>query len=277
MKWVSRLTILLLMAAVCIYGIAAFWEYKNYDGTMPVLTFESDVLEIPCSYSDEQLLMGVTAYDEKDGDITGEIIPGNFTRFIEPGVSRLTYFVFDSDENMAAKERKVRFTDYYSPRFHLTQPLCFTEDVTDIYLIRDYFTAEDMLDGDLTQWITYEESNADTYNPGSYTITMSVRNSYGDIVTRAFPIHIFEKNSQTLNIALTEAIVYLPAGGICNPSDYVSGISDNAGNQYDLSIMQINSMVNTAVPGMYEICYIADTGTGLHGEMWLTVIVEEAR
>ena len=277
MKWIKRLTVLMLVMAIGIFAVAMVQEYKNNDETMPEIVLSSDTLEIPCAYSEEMLKEGVTASDAKDGDLTGQVIIGNFTRFIEHGTSSLSYFVFDEDEHMATAERKVHFTDYYSPRFHLGSPLVFLPSETSITAIREMFTAEDPLDGDLTQWISYEGSNAILNTPGSYTISMEVRNSFGDTVTYDFPIHVLEENGKGIQFSFTEPVVYIPSGSAIDALSYVTGITDSFGNPVDMSLIRTTSYVDTAIPGIYEICYEADNGAGLYGQSWLTVIVEEAR
>lgn len=277
MKWIKRLTVGFLVLAMVVFGVATIQAYRNNDETIPEIVVSSDTLEIPCAYSEEQLLDGVSASDGKDGDLTSEVIVGNFTRFIDPGVSNLSYFVFDDDAHMATVERRVHFTDYYSPRFHLSGPLSFLPSETNITNIREMFTAEDPLSGDLTQWISYTGSDVMLNTPGSYSISMEVRNSYGDTVAYDFPIHVLEENGKGVVISLTEPVVYIPCGTAIDAMSYISGVSDSAGNPLDPSIVRATSYVDTASPGMYEICYEADSGTGLYGQVWLIVIMEEAR
>ena len=90
--------------------------------------------------------------------MTSQILVGDFSRFIEPGICDLTYVVFDSADHMATLTRRVTFTDYHSPRFALEQPLCFEAGSTNNTEVRAMFTVEDLLDGDLTDWITYVET-----------------------------------------------------------------------------------------------------------------------
>lgn len=277
MKWIKRLTVGFLVLAIVIFSVATIQDYRNNDETVPEIVLSSDTLDIPCAYSEEQLLEGVSASDGKDGDLSGEVIVGNFTRFIDPGVSNLSYFVFDEDAHMATAERRIHFTDYYSPRFHLNGSLSFLPSETNITNIREMFTAEDPLSGDLTQWITYTGSDVMLNTPGSYSISMEVRNSYGDTAAYDFPIHVLEENGKGVVISLTEPIVYVSAGSTIDAMAYVNGVSDASGNPLDASIVRSTSYVDTATPGMYEICYEADTGTGLYGQVWLIVVVEEVR
>ena len=192
----------------------------------------------------------------------------------------MTYVVFDSSGNMADLTRRVTFTDYHSPRFALSQPLCFEAGTTNNTDVRAMFTASDMLDGDLTDWITYVETDAYYSTPGDYTITMEVRNSFGDTVSYAFPIHILEENAVDAEILLTEPVVYLSVGDSFDPADYLESAADADGYSYTADQLTIISGVDTSAAGLYEVRYqleAADEEGNLtsYGETWLTVIVEE--
>ena len=274
-----------LALAIVIFAAAEVREQMNADDTLPSITMDSDAIDIPCEFTTDQLLAGVSAYDEADGDLTSQVLVGSFTRFIDPGICDLSYVVFDSSEHMATATRRVHFTDYHSPRFSLDEPLVFAESTTNNTEVRDLFSATDVLDGDLTDWITYVETDAAYNNPGDYTITMEVSNSFGDTVSYAFPIHISERNTQ----------------------DFES-IADYSGNKYDPSLLNVTSTVDTGTPGIYEVHYEIGNAMGTsdeeseetieedpeeneetgdenlltsiegedqYGQMWLTVIVQE--
>ena len=298
-----------LALAIVIFAAAEVREQMYADDTLPSITMDSDAIDIPCEYTADQLLAGVSAYDEADGDLTSQVLVGSFTRFIDPGICDLSYVVFDSSEHMATATRRVHFTDYHSPRFSLSEPLVFAESTTNNTEVRALFSATDVLDGDLTDWITYVETNAAYNNPGDYTITMEVRNSFGDTVSYAFPIHIYERNTQDFDIALTTPLVYVEQGGSFDPLAYVESISDFSGNRYDPALLDITSTVDISAPGIYEVHYeigsagasADDTaeedagdrqasaegedaqaplrtsieGEDQYGQMWLTVIVQE--
>ena len=228
-----------LALAIVIFAAAEVREQMNADDTLPSITMDSDAIDIPCEFTTDQLLAGVSAYDEADGDLTSQVLVGSFTRFIDPGICDLSYVVFDSSEHMATATRRVHFTDYHSPRFSLDEPLVFAESTTNNTEVRDLFSATDVLDGDLTDWITYVETDAAYNNPGDYTITMEVSNSFGDTVSYAFPIHIYERNTQDFDITLTTPLAYIDQGSSFDPLAYVESIADYSGNKYDPSLLNV--------------------------------------
>ena len=267
-----------LVALALAVAVFAFAEVRNFisrDVTAPSISIEGDSLEVPCDYTSEQLMEGVTASDAKDGDLTDQVLMGSFTRFIRPGVSDLSYVVFDSSGHMATASRQVRFTDYHSPRFSLSQPLVFAEESITGADVQAMFSATDMMDGELTGGITRTETDAVYDTPGDYTITMEVSNSFGDEVSYAFPVHVYENGTQDVAIELTDPLVYVGQGDDFDPMMYVEGITDRAGESYDPELLDVSSDVDTSEPGIYEVHYQMG-GDAPNGQMWLTVIVEEA-
>ena len=129
---------------------------------------------------------GLTAEDEKDGDLTDQIMAGNFSQFIEPGVCNLTYVVFDSSNQAATLTRRVRFTDYEAPKFTLTQPLVFAVGTENN--ARSYVHAADQIDGDISSMVKLLESNVDYRTAGDYTIQVEVSNSLGDTTQAELPV-----------------------------------------------------------------------------------------
>lgn len=280
MRLLKIVTVVALVAAVAVFAVSQAAALAESDSTIPVISAESETLEIPCAYTQEQLLAGVTASDAKDGDLTGQILVGDFSRFIDPGICDLTYVVFDSAEHMATLTRRVTFTDYHSPRFALAQPLCFEAGATNHTDVRAMFTASDLLDGDLTDWISYVETDASYSQPGDYTITMEVRNSFGDTVSHAFPIHVVEEGSQQIDIVLQQGLVYVMQGERFSATSYVDSITDAAGHEYSVRQLETTGQVDTDTAGLYEVHYELlledeETGETRYGQNWLTVIVQE--
>ena len=68
-----------LVAAILLFAAAQVNERMNQDDTLPTITADSDTLEVPCAYTTDQLLAGVTASDAKDGDLTSQVLVGNMT------------------------------------------------------------------------------------------------------------------------------------------------------------------------------------------------------
>lgn len=275
MRIVRTALIIVFILSLGTFGISELLEMQNQDTTLPEITSDREVLEISCDYTEEDLLAGLSAYDETDGDLTSQIIPGSFSWFIEDGVCNLTYVVFDSSDQPASLTRRVQFTDYHSPRFTLSQPLVFAVQEGSYTEAMNRLGAEDMLDGDRDDWIVQTDTDVNYQTEGSYTMTVEVSNSFGDVSTAALPVHVVNPERQNLTVSLSAAIVYIGVGENVDPDAYVAGVTDAEGDSLDTDIVSASSNVDPETPGCYEIHYQASDGDGQSGENWLTVIVED--
>lgn len=258
--------------AIIIFSSSLIRDFMQKDSSIPVIQSETDVIEISCDYSDEQLLQGLVAMDEKEGDLTNQIIVGNMSRFIKKGECRVTYVVFDSSYQTASLTRKVRFTDYYSPRIYASRSLTFRETIGSATQIQEALSVKDALDGDLTGSVIVEESTVNYSVQGDYTCTLKVTNRYGDTRILEVPVHIIGQQ-KTLDIQLKQGIIYLNIGDKLNPYDYINQIVNSKGNYLSNRSVSVDSNVDVKTPGLYEVHYTISSG-GETGESWLTVVVE---
>ena len=83
MRIVRTALIIVFILSLGTFGISELLEMQNQDTTLPEITSDREVLEISCDYTEEDLLAGLSAYDETDGDLTSQIIPDPF-----PGLSK---------------------------------------------------------------------------------------------------------------------------------------------------------------------------------------------
>lgn len=275
MKFVRTIVIILFILAAAAFGISKAVELKNRDTSIPEIISDREVLEIPCDYTEEQLMEGLTACDAKDGDLTAEIVAGNFSRFLSPGLCDLTYVVFDSSNQPGSLTRRVRFTDYHSPDFALTDPLVFEESEGSYTTVMDQIGASDMLEGDLSDWVIQTDSDANYQKSGDYHVQMEVTNSYGDTSSLSLPVHVVKSGSQSMEIVLSSWIVYLDPGSEIRPADYVTALYNGNGESIGAEAVSWESGVDTQTPGVYEIHYTASDGQGHSGETWMTVVVRE--
>lgn len=258
-----------------IFAISEILEFESRDTTKPQITADSDTIEVPAEYTREDLMKGISAWDEKDGDLTSEVVFSSPSRFIKKGVCNLTYVVFDSSDQSATLTRKVKFQDYHSPRFTLSQPLVFLEGEGNSQEVLKRLGAEDMLDGDRTDWIAQKDSNVNFQFPGSYTMTFEVENSYGDTVSQSLPVHIVSASGYQAEITLTTGLVYMEQGQSIDPASYIASVTGADDTAISPSSVTVSSGVNVNTPGCYEISYQVKDDQGNQGETWLTVIVED--
>ena len=70
-----KIIVLIAFVFVSIASAAVFVSEKlAVDKTIPEITVEGEMIEVSLKATDEELLKGVTAYDEKDGDRTDKSV-----------------------------------------------------------------------------------------------------------------------------------------------------------------------------------------------------------
>lgn len=274
MRLVKIGLIIVFLVSTGLFGVTGLMKLGSRGDEKPVIESDGETLEISCEYTKEDLLLGVTASDEEDGDLTDQIVAGSFSRFVDPGVTGLTYVVFDSQGQSASLTREVRFTDYHSPRFALSEPLVFREGEGGYTEAMERLDAVDQLDGSRKDWIIQTDTDVNYSTAGNYTMSVEVTNSLGDTASAGLPVHVVNAQSRNVQIALTQGIVYLEAGEEIDPASYISGVTGPNGAALDPGTVSAQSGVDVNTPGCYEIHYQASDGAGNAGETWLTVIVE---
>ena len=274
MRLVKIGLIIVFLVSAGLFGVTGLMKLGSRGDEKPVIESDGEALEISCEYTKEDLLLGVTASDEEDGDLTDQIVAGSFSRFVDPGVTGLTYVVFDSQGQSASLTREVRFTDYHSPRFALSEPLVFREGEGSYTEAMERLDAVDQLDGSRKDWIVQTDTDVNYSTAGNYTMSVEVTNSLGDTASAGLPVHVVNAQSRNVQIALTQGIVYLEAGEEIDPASYISGVTGPNGAALDPGTVSAQSGVDVNTPGCYEIHYQASDGAGNAGETWLTVIVE---
>lgn len=267
-KWKVILA-LLLVVMVGLTVASELYRRGFEDTTPPKLVCDSDVLEVSVQADQAALLQGVTATDNKDGDLTGEILVDHVSTLVTSDTAIITYVVFDSANNAAKATRTIRYTDYKAPRFRLTKPLCYPVGSTVTLL--DRLSVEDVVDGDITGNVRMTTQNLNTAIPGIYTLTLQVTNSLGDTVVLPLSV-VIQAGSNAPEIQLKEYLIYLPVGGAFDPADYLRKVTEN-GRGISSSDVDITSHVDTTQAGVYEVLYQYQ-GTGGLGTAVLTVVVE---
>lgn len=273
MRIIRTLLIVFSIVAAGVFAISELIEFTNRDTTEPQITAETDTIEVTSEYTREDLMQGIFAWDEKEGDLTSEVIISPLSRFIDKGVCSLTYVVFDSSNQSATLTRNVKFTDYHSPRFTLSEPLVFKEEEGTYEELLDRLGAEDVLEGDRSDWIIRTDSDVNFQKQGNYSITFEVSNSLGDSSSAILPVHVV--SNQNVKITLSDNIVYITTGQKLTPKKYIAEVTASDGSKIDANKVNISSEVDINTAGCYEVKYQVTDERGQKGETWLTVVVED--
>ena len=283
-----RVIWLCLFAAVGITFSACviFQNVYGKDGG-PVIFYPEGVLEISVQDGEEALLQGVTAKDDKDGDVTGSILVEKLSGFDGENRREVTYAAFDSDGNVTKATREIVYTDYTPIRFQLNHSLRYRTGET--INLSELVGASDSLDGDLSDKVKVKlESGLSTRTSGVYRIQFSVTNSACDTRILDTELEVYDAAMNEAVVNLTTYLIYCEDG---KPDYYsyldsviVGGIHYNFQNGKNIatgtdgstlsrSSLQIRSNVDPSTPGVYPV-YLIYQDDAYQGMAQLMVVVE---
>lgn len=270
-----KMRIALIIAFVLVAALTAWQKYyiqPRRDTQAPVFQCDSSVLDISVEDGEEELLAGITAWDDRDGDVTDKIIVEHISPLISANTAQVTYAVFDEAENVSKLSRTVRYTDYHKPHFTLSEPLIY--DLGDTISLEDRLGATDVIDGDISSKMRLTTLNLSNNAEGVYHITVQVTNSLGDTSVLTLSVMVQHKTGVTPTIHLTEQLIYLRHGDAFDPMGYISKVEDPGKvGSVSRSSVAISSEVDVNTPGTYEVNYFY-TGQSDDCRAILTVVVE---
>ncbi len=239
-------------------------EEKINDTVAPVLTCESDTINASVSITEEELLMGVTAFDNRDGDVSNTIVVQSISNFIKENERIVTYAAIDSHMNVGRIERTLVYTDYKAPTFSLSKPLSYV--VGSRVNVLANIRAKSVLDGDITEKIRYGlDTIIDNLTPGVYPVEFRVTDSCGKTSYLNTEIEIYDNSYSGIDVSLSKYVVYVKKNSDFNPEKYYKGSNIEG----ELSIV---NNVNTKKEGTYTVEYFVN-GINASGKSKLLVIV----
>ena len=277
-----RTLILTVILAACLVLFAVFWIYNRSrtDSKAPQITVEQPELIPEISVQDPQSVMleGISARDDRDGDVTDQIIIEKITKLDASGQVLVTYAAFDESGNVAKAQRTFLYTDYEGPRFSLSAPLIYTSGSR--FDILSNMQANDWLDGDIRHRVkTTMMDNTQLTEVGTHQVQFRVTNSLGDTEALILPVEVVESGRYDGKLNLKEYLVYLPAGAEFDPEDYLKtyvhqtrSISLTSGVPDELDLWT-QSIVDTDTPGVYTVTYTMKYSNGSSSSMGYTKLI----
>ena len=298
-----RIAILIFFFAVAAFFAASYvFDKVTSDREAPVIKADSDSIEVNLDMTDEDLLAGMSAFDNVDGDVTDTLVVVSKSKFIRKGTLNVNYAAFDQSKNVSTYTREVTYTDYVSPHFSLSEPLRFAASSSN----HDYLAnihAYDCLDGNISKKIkiTYGETVAVSDTITEEAISIIVTNSYGDSASLQLTASL--EDFATYNRpcpALRDYLIYTKVGEMPDFESNIIGIWANgkttefgSGNTSgmtaaNVTVYNILNGTNGGAanadeypldinkPGMYFVKYSLARPSGeILGTTTLIVIVEE--
>lgn len=287
-----RYLVLAFFAVVfVVFSFTRVKEYITSDYTAPVIHADSDSLQVSVMATEEDLLAGMSAIDNLDGDVTNTLVVVSKSKFINKGMLRVNYAAFDKNNNVGIAARNLTFTDYRSPRFSMSQPLRFLNNNTDNNYLKN-IRANDCLDGNITQQIkiNFGDTEATGNNSTRRKLYIQVTNSAGDTSSLELWATFEDYNSyNTPAPALSNYIVYTQQGVRPDYNSYLKGIwvAGNVRSFSDAKYDQTNdvrisdSSVDYNTPGVYAVVFqLSQTAKGGtertdQGRATMIVVVED--
>lgn len=197
--------------------------------------------------------VGFFAYDDHDGDISHLVkkeLYGNI----------LVYTVADSSGNIATAFRELNFDDPVAPEILLNgsqeETLCLGWPYEE-----PGYSALDNLDGDITDKVLVE-GTVDVYVEGSYTITYTVTDTYGNTGTAVRTVTV-QRGYQPEVVEPEEKTIYLTFDD--GPSKYTSELLDVL-KKYDVkaTFFVVNTTYSDTISRIAEEGHAIGVHTGSH-------------
>ncbi|MBQ6036841.1 MAG: hypothetical protein IJL43_05955 [Lachnospiraceae bacterium] len=291
MKTARIMSIVLFVAALAAFIFYELYNRKTADYSAPVITADSTSIVISVNANDEELKEGMSAIDNRDGDVTDTLVVASLSKFIKKNMRQATYVAFDHNNNVGRYTRELTYSDYVSPRFVLKRPLCFhMNDSYDNIEISSMIGAEDVLDGNISSQIIVTQGDRYTYDEDTerQVIDIQVSNRAGDTQSLKLELRYLSYtayNRQCPN--LEDYILYTTVGNMPDFHANIKGVRSGSNtveldqthyglySNFDIDM----SDADLQTPGVYRVVYrLTSDETGepiVLGSSELILIVEE--
>ena len=268
-----RLATIFIFILACAVLCWTLYSVALRDTTAPQITDSVGDLHLSVTEDSDALLRGLTAADDRDGDLTDRILVERTSRFSEPGVCQVSYVVFDGSNNFCRYQRTVVYDDYVPPRLELEKPLLYRqgEQISIVERVRLF----DCIDGDISHMLKIEAPNIPEDTSGSYEIELYAINNYGDEIFARVPLNIYPYSADAPQIQLKQYLAYATVGKDFSPITYVESIQDKTGAPIPVDQVTVFSQVDLTKPGGGQVRFEVTDQYGVTGLTYLTVIVEE--
>ena len=257
-KLIRRITLALFVLMLAAFIVFSVVDKISTDITIPVILIESDTIEVSVKDKKEKLLEGVTAMDQKDGDISDKVLIESISDFIEPGVCTVTYAVADSDKHVTKQTRTVKYTDYTKPEFYMKRALVYGVD--EALDIRAAVGARDCIDGDISDRVAIITTDYIRNTAGVFTVSLQVSNSMGDTIYLDVTVHVEGNETMAPEIQLKKSLIYIKKGETPNFEDYLGDVTVNGVlmKPEDVQLM-ISTNFDAENEGTYNVHYYIST------------------
>ena len=239
------------------------------DETPPVITLTGDAsfaAEAGVVFTDP----GAKAYDDRDGDISAQLVVVGEVDSGKQGTYPITYNVSDAADNAAIEVvRTVTVADTIGPVIALKGESSITLEVGSVYNDAGA-TANDSFEGDLSAGVT-SSGTVDANKTGTYEIKYNVSDSTGNKATETIRTIVIEDTTIPVITLVGEAEMSHEAA--TDFTDPGATVTDNLDT--NINVISTGS-VDTRIPGTYTLTYAAtDTAGNKASDVTRKVIVSD--
>lgn len=268
MKKIKIFSVILLIISTAVFAGCNIYENIMTDHTAPDITGMEDI-QISVEDPEDTLLQGMSAEDDRDGDVTDALVVQDISEFDSEGNRTVQYAAVDNSGNVAYASRTMSYSDYSAPVFSLSAPLRFPMGAE--FNICSGISASSTLDGDLTNNIKYTiDRTVSSAVTGTYQVEFRVMDSTGTTSYLATELEVYDPSEERVEVSLSSYLVYLHVGDSFNASSYYEGTDLDGDVAVDLNV---DSNVDTSAAGTYYADYTVSTENGLSGTSRLVVVV----
>lgn len=235
------LVVFMTMICLILIGAAVFLKITE-DDIPPEIHIQENSLVYSDGMDQAQLLQGVTATDNRDGDVTESLVIEKIYEGNGEGTVTIVYAARDSKNNVA-KVKRVVPTVASDTEEKVTEQTSVDERPTEDGIVEN----SGNITTDVSATVQEQEDKQEEHPEGSPVIT------------------------------LKEQKITVTAGTSVNQLSYVDTITDDLDSKEDLwrNIQITGDELNTDLPGTYELrYYVVDSDGNKSNEAILTVIVK---
>lgn len=254
-KWIALLTV-----ACIALGAFVVFQQINADKQGPEINITPDAISVYRNdMNDSELLAGITATDDRDGDVSDTL---RVESIYETDTSHviITYTAKDDSNNITKIKCQFELdSDSSEPK---------EENTSSESDSKDNISEDTKLSDTVDETISETDEPEVSPTPAAKDDAQEEKEKQ-EAETDSLP-------AQSPRVYLTDYLVKVPVGTSVDLLSYVSEIKDDSDDVYELwRKIQITGSVNSAVPGTYKCTYyVIDSQNNISNNAVLTVIVE---
>ena len=251
--------LIVIMIFLCaVFTCVIVYTRQQTDGEGPeIVADDSDLTLYREDMTEPELLEGMSAIDEKEGDVSDKLTVESVYN-VDDSTVVVSYAAKDTDNNVTKFKRTLKA----EPEDEEDDPEEETEETSSD-------SAESSEDS------TGDEKDDNSENV-SMTPTQTPAEDEAEVLKEEQEAEAEAMPSQNPRIFLTDYLVTLSVGATWNPLDYVSEITDDADDTFALwRKIQVADEVNTSAAGTYECTYyVIDSQGNISNNATIRVVVE---